>query len=211
MHRANSLCDDKFITNEFSHIDKALKQNGYPQKMISNISRKLLQNETATNTGPNNSKYISAPYIHGTSERVARVLIKHNINLAHKPIRTLKNELCHVKDKRTVENKAGVVYKLGCNDCDAVYVGETGRQVKDRMREHQNDIVKAKSVSKVFNHVDQTGHSFDFDNVKVLDLASHVKTRLHLESIHTKLQPNSINRSLTLNSAYDSILHSTQH
>ena len=84
MHRANSLCDDKFINNEFSHIDKALKQNGYPQKMISNISRKLLQNETATNTGPNNSKYISAPYIHGTSERVARVLIRHNIHLAHK-------------------------------------------------------------------------------------------------------------------------------
>ena len=52
--------------------------------------------------------------------------------------------------------------------------------------------------------------SFDFDNVKVLDLASHVKTRLHLESIHTKLQFNPIDRyCLTLNNAYDSILHST--
>ena len=61
----------------------------------------------------------SAPYIHGTSERVARVLIRHNIHFAHKPIRTLWHELCHVKAhdnrKQTIENKAGVVYKLGCN------------------------------------------------------------------------------------------------
>ena len=40
MHRANSLCDDQFINNEFSQIDAVLKQNGYPQNIISNISRK---------------------------------------------------------------------------------------------------------------------------------------------------------------------------
>ena len=64
------------------------------------------------------------------------------------------------------------------------------------MREHRNDIVRAKSVWKVYNHVDQTGHSFEFDNIKVLYLASHVKTRHHLESILTKLQSNSIDTLL---------------
>ena len=46
---------------------------------------------------------------------------------------------------------------------------------------HQNDIVKAECVSKIYNNIDQTGHSFDLYNVKVLDFASHFKTRLKLE------------------------------
>ena len=102
-------------------------------------------------------------------DRVARIFRKYNIKLAHKPTRTLKYELTHLKDKQPALNRAGLVYKLDCNECDAVYVGETGRQVKDRMREHQNDIVKGKQVSKVYNHVNETGHSFNFDNVSVLD------------------------------------------
>ena len=55
-----------------------------------------------------------------------------------------------------------------------VYVDDTGKQVKGRMRKHRNDIVRVKRVSKVNNHVGHTGHSFNFDNIKVLDLASYV-------------------------------------
>ena len=55
-----------------------------------------------------------------------------------------------MKDKRTVQEKAGVVYRLDCKDCDAKYVGETGRQVQDRMAEHKRDIEKKKPASKVF-------------------------------------------------------------
>ena len=102
--------------------------------------------------------------------------------------------------------KAGVVYKLDCKDCDAKYVGETGRQVQDRMNEHQRDIVNKKRVSKVYEHVSRTGHNFDFDQVSVLDSSNRKKVRLHLESIHSHLQPNSINRSLNLNSAYKPLL-----
>ena len=100
---------------------------------------------------------------------------KYDIKLAHKPTRTLKHELTRIKDKQPAFNKAGVVYKLDCNECDAVYVGKTGRQVKDRMQEHQNDIVKGKPISKVYHHVNETGHSFNFDNVSVLDSCQSVK------------------------------------
>ena len=73
------------------------------------------------------------------------------------------------------------------------------------MCEHQRDIVTQKRVSKVYNHASDTGHGFDFDNVKVLDNCSHYKVHLHLESIHTHQQPNPINRSLTLNIYYPSL------
>ena len=69
--------------------------------------------------------------------------------MAHKPKRTLRNELCHLKDKHIENDRSGVVYGLDCNDCSAIYVGETGRQVKERMKEHRDDIIKKKPVSKV--------------------------------------------------------------
>ena len=205
LHRANTLCDNEYITNENIHVINALECNGYNKNTIDNISRQI--NQSSNNHQITDFKYISAPYIRGTSERVARILRKYDIKLAHKPTRTLKHELTHLKDKQPAFNKAGVVYKLDCNECDAVYVGETGRQVKDRMREHQNDIVKAKQVSKVYNHVNETGHSFNFDNVTVLDNCQSVKVRLQLECIHTELQSNSINRSLNMNSIYHSVIN----
>ena len=76
------------------------------------------------------------PCIPVVSERVQRIFQKHDVKIAHKPTRKLRNELCHIKDKRDINEKAGVVYKLDCKNCDATYVGETGRQVQDRMAEH---------------------------------------------------------------------------
>ena len=55
---------------------------------------------------------------------------------------TLRNELCHVKDKRIVKDRSGVVYGLDCSDCSAINVGGTGRQFKDRMKEHHADIIE---------------------------------------------------------------------
>ena len=146
--------------------------------------------------------YISIPYIAGTSERLKRVFSKYDVKVAHKPTRKLRNELCQLKDRKTAQEKAGVVYKIDCGNCDAKYVGETGRQVKERMLEHQRDIQTKKPASKVYEHVRDTGHDFKFDEVSVLDNASHRKTRLHLESIHTFKETNSINRSLILNPTY---------
>ena len=100
-----------------------------------------------------------------------------------------------------------MVYGLDCNDCSAIYVGETGRQVKDRMKEHQADIIKKKPVSKVYMHTANAGHGFDFDNVKVLDSCSNLRTRRQLESVHTHLQSNSINRAIDLNSSYFPIVN----
>ena len=60
-------------------------------------------------TNDNNSPFISAPCIKGTSERVARILKQYNVKLAYKPTRTLKHEHCHLKDKRLTQDAAGVI------------------------------------------------------------------------------------------------------
>ena len=65
--------------------------------------------------------YISAIYIRGTSEQITRVL-KHFD----------RNVLCHLKYRRIVNDRSVVTYGLDCNNCSAMHVSETKRQVKDR-------------------------------------------------------------------------------
>ena len=83
-----------------------------------------------------NLKYVPVPYIPGTSERLRRIFKKFDIKIAHKPSNTIKSKICHLKDKRKNLDKAGVIYQIDCNQCQAKYIGETGRQVRDRMKEH---------------------------------------------------------------------------
>ena len=33
----------------------------------------------------------------------------------------------------------GVVYEVDCNNCLKICIGETGRKVKERIKEHKND------------------------------------------------------------------------
>ena len=52
----------------------------------------------------------------------------------------IRNKQCNFKDNREPPNQACGVYKLSCNDCDEVYIGETGRLLKERTEEHREDV-----------------------------------------------------------------------
>ena len=83
----------------------------YPKTSIDLITSQI-RNQTfnVVVTTENNSSFIFALYIEGTFERVARILKQYNIQLAHKPRRTLKHELCHLKNKWLTQDAAGVIY-----------------------------------------------------------------------------------------------------
>jgi hypothetical protein len=62
-----------------------------------------------------------------------------------------------------------VIYGLTCSDCEKiVYVGETGRAVAERYKEHEADI-RLKRDKAVPNHFNQKGHSGDSVGVVVLE------------------------------------------
>ncbi|KYN39812.1 hypothetical protein ALC56_05799, partial [Trachymyrmex septentrionalis] len=50
---------------------------------------------------------------------------------------------------RARTSKSNVVYKISCNNCDASYVGQTGRQLNTRIAEHRNHIRHNTSVRSV--------------------------------------------------------------
>ena len=89
------------------------------------------------------------PYIRGTSEAIARVLQPYNIRVVHKPITTFWQLLTNVKDKDKPKDRQGAVYKIKCCDCQASYIGETGRKLSTRVTEHK----RATKNGDVNNHI----------------------------------------------------------
>ena len=62
-----------------------------------------------------------------------------------------------------------VVYCLSCAKCpSAVYIGETGRRLADRFREHRRDVINGRNDLPVPAHFNQTNHTLEDMKVAVL-------------------------------------------
>ena len=83
---------------------------------------------------------VTVPYVH--SEKRQRIFTKHRVATVVKPQTTLRQVLVHSKDNVDEQKKAGVVYKIPCNQFEKVYIGETGRQLGTRITEHRREAEK---------------------------------------------------------------------
>ena len=67
------------------------------------------------------------------------------------------------KDKDQSEDQSGVVYQISCKECSAKYIGQTGRQLGERLKEHKRATQKGYYLeSGVAEHVINTGHDIDW-------------------------------------------------
>ena len=63
------------------------------------------------------------------------------------------------KDALEPTKQNGVVYKIPC-ECGKVYIGETGRLMRERIKENDQDIWFAcTQTSTVSEHANKTGHN----------------------------------------------------
>ena len=76
-----------------------------------------------------------------------------------------------------------------------VYIGETGRSMHERIKEHDREIRLARTqTSAVSEHAHKTGHYPLCNEVKFIDRDPHWYTRRVKEAIHIRLHPDNINR-----------------
>ena len=74
-------------------------------------------------------------------------------------------------------------------------MSETGRPMKDTIKEHDRDIRLAHNqTSAVLEHAHNTGHYLLWNEVKFIDCDPHCDTRRVKEVIHIRLHPKNINR-----------------
>jgi len=75
-----------------------------------------------------NRRLVVLPYVEGTSERIARVMRKHQVPVAVRPVKTLKSLLVHPKDKQE-EEITDCVYKIPCASCEKCYIWRDWKEI----------------------------------------------------------------------------------
>ena len=137
-----------------------------------------------------------------------------------RPHRSLRNILTHVKDPIAVstsfkshksialEHRTGVVYSIPCHGCPVTYVGQTGRTLCHRLKEHKQAFRSANSsTSVVAEHAISSGHTIAWDVASVIDSNPHLHPRCALEAWHIRSQPHPLNRERgNLSPAYDRLI-----
>ena len=77
------------------------------------------------------------------------------------------------------KNEGGGVYEICCKNCSKKYIGQTGRSLAIRVKEH----MQLREKSALTNHVHTTGHNMDFEKARILFNETNTIKREILESI----------------------------
>ena len=142
IHRAISIpMNSNDFNKEIDIIKQIAKNNGYKIKDINNLILKHKnKNNNSLNTKVNeNVKYIGAIYTTELPYTLNNTMKKYNYKIGFRTDNKLE-KLLKTKNKNNNNGddfikKAGV-YKINCESCDKIYIGQTGRSFKERFKEH---------------------------------------------------------------------------
>ena len=123
--------DEQTVRLEKEQIRAELEKNGYPSSFL----RRTIKKKTREK---NNKKHearsdqegrvtCTVPYVKGVSEAIGRVLAPLNIRTVSRTKNVKWTLMKGTKDPIDRNQNPGVIYVLGCSECAAVYIGETGQ------------------------------------------------------------------------------------
>ena len=169
-HRAKTVSStQENMDKELTHIKTTLHCCKFPYWALNQSEHKFNHPQQApasntnntTSSNPNNSSNhkttIVVPYIPKTAEKFKRLCRSRGIQVHFKGTNTLRTALGNPKDKDPKANQTGVIYQYQCPhiNCSSSYIGESGRSLGERVKEH------FKAPSPIHLHSTTTGHPMD--------------------------------------------------
>ncbi len=196
VHRAKTVISDpNDQEQELCHISSALSKCGYPRWSFDTaITPSGPAPAAARGAAEGRNVHTVLPYYSGLSEHLQRIFRSYGAQVFLKPGSTIRQHLVHPKDRINTTSKCGVVYELSCEDCGAVYVGETERRLQIRIDEHRSSVAKSDGKSAISDHTKATGHRIDWDGVRVIDQEQRFFPRKIREAIKIWERAPELNR-----------------
>lgn len=210
--RVIRLTDKCFQEECIVKAKKLLVENGYPVKLVDNLSKKFRHIQIRPQKLAKNfdtSKIVKMPYVPKLSEKLKNSLKTVGMEAVFANRFNNKKLFTRLKSTEPVGNVSNVVYEINCENCNGSYIGQTKRFLKERIKSHTYDKNEKTALKK---HMQETGHTFNFKNTKILAREKNSTARLFLEAIHIKkgLEPlNSKTDTQCLSVVYDPILISS--
>ena len=180
---------DEELQKQVSIIHHLASVNGFTNMDIDRMVRKkFLKKSLDTTTALSRTrqqrektKWMRMPFLGEISNQREKLLKPYNLRPAFYPISTSRTLLCKLKDPVPKIEKSGV-YSLPCNDCNAVYIGETGRQFQIRVHEH----LDAKPQDSAFTkNLEEERHSYKKGSGRLLHVEASHRRRLAFETLES--------------------------
>ncbi len=149
------------MDEEKKHLASVFKGVGYKEKetkkTIERAERRVLSQEPKAQDQPQCGR-VFLPYIQGVTNKLAKILRRKDIVTQFATPRTVKQGIRSVKDDIDRHQLKGV-YKIKNCSCGRSYIGETGRSLQKRLKEHGVDIKNGRSrTSSLVEHSSKTKH-----------------------------------------------------
>lgn len=157
-------------------------------KPLEIIKSSKLSSKTSRHQDPIEATVVIS-YIRNLSEAIRRILTPLNVRTTFKPHLTFRQILVHPKTKIEDDQKNGVVYEIPCGSCNQVYIGQTGRTLEHRLKEHMRALTAADffyNTSAVADHAIKNSHSIAWTQARVIDMQNNLRQRCLLESWHIR-------------------------
>ena len=172
--RALRICSPQHLDTEFSKVWSIFRKLKYPDWFIKKGYLKARKTHFVPRSQQDPPKpYLCLPYVKSL-ESIQSVSKELDVNIAFKYSSSIKSTLVH--NNLNVKSDAGV-YKVPCKDCDLVYIGETGRSLDVRMKEHKRDVKNCNTNNANFVHAYDQNHSIDWDSSKMIIKCNNFKKR----------------------------------
>ena len=204
-HRAKTVSSTQdSMDKELGHIKTALKTLPIPLLGLNQWHHRFNQSQQHSNNPsnnpnnnnptdkPKNKATIVVPYIPNTSEKFQKVCKRKGIQVHFKGSNTLRTALGNPKDKDPKANQTGIIYHYQCPhiNCSSSYIGESGRTLGDRIKEH------FKAPSPIYLHSSTTGHPMDPNKFSIVHKEVKSQPRTIKEAMFICVQDPPLNRNL---------------
>ena len=175
LNRASSIItNNDGLYKENARIKQVLKKNGYQERIISKIFKRITNNHSLSQSQQQTQATdiheeeirmsINLPYVEGTSEKLRRILRSHKIRSTFYTESPLGKLLCKPKDRVATEDEKNIVYEIDCTDCEAVYFGESKRSLKSRSDEHKRSVRSCDcDKNEIEKHCWEADHNFSWN------------------------------------------------
>lgn len=196
----NSLVKSCVHMMRFSFMDQVnrLINAGYPTYLLTSVAEGLLKKmKTRQKNDRNNKKkgkVAVLPYIHTVSHNLKRIAKRADVSVVfsapdklsrlcrHVNSDTPSSEVCRKKHQRQfIPCATNVVYSIPLL-CGREYIGQTGRCVNDRLKEHSYNVEKSKSGHLGVHCRDCPGCEPIFSSTAILCRNKHKLTREIIEA-----------------------------
>lgn len=207
--RIEDVTHPTFREAALGRLVSLMLDNGYSTRFVN----KLVYNTPCTSGQPTTGRETNAndgrdemdqtffaklPFIREVTFELIKLFKKfsENMKIAKYNLIVTQSFFNSTKDRLSQSLEKNTVYKVKCGSCSLCYIGQTSQALKKRMSLHKSDSTIRPDRCALGQHIRDTGHYVDFEDVTILEKEENNKRRLFLEMYH-------INRNNTMNSKTD--------